>query len=67
LPLDFAIREPGLHRLNQVSEFSRHHTKNKHNALFIDGLVTQSAKIDWVPITLGFRLAWNVQYMFARC
>ncbi len=50
LALRFAIRESGLHGLNEVPELSRHHSEKKNYALFIDRLVAQTPKVDGISV-----------------
>jgi len=57
LALGFTVRETGLHGFDGVAEFFGDHAEEQHNALFVDGLVTEAAKIhglavDW-PVVQG--------------
>jgi hypothetical protein len=45
LALGFAVREAGLHGFDGVAEFFGDHAEEQHNALFVDRLVTEAAKI----------------------
>jgi len=45
LALGFAVREGRLHCFDGVAEFFGDHAEEQHNALFVDRLVTEAAKI----------------------
>lgn len=50
LPFGLTIREPRLNRLDHVTQFSSDHPEQKHDALLINGLVSQSSKIERISI-----------------
>ena len=50
LPLRFAVRVPCLYGFDQISEFSRHHSEQKDDPLFVNRLMAQAPKIDGVTV-----------------
>jgi len=50
LPFSFAIGVSGLHRFNEVTQFTRHHSEEEYYALFVDRFMTQSSKINWIAV-----------------
>jgi len=57
LALGFAVWEAGLHGFDGVAEFFGDHAEEQHDALFVDRLVAEAAKIhglavDW-PVVQG--------------
>ena len=50
LALGFAVREGRLHGFDGVAEFLGDHAEEQHNALFVDGLVTEATEIHGLAV-----------------
>jgi hypothetical protein len=50
LSLGLAVRKPGGHTLDDITELARNHAEQKHHALLVDRRVLQAAKIQESPV-----------------
>ena len=53
LTLRLAIWESGLNRLDMVPKLTGDHPEEEHDALLVDGLMAQPAKVDRVAVTVS--------------